>query len=238
MDQTPVAQSVNQSVNQSFGVPPRHSTPIRNQTQNQSQMRNLQTPPQQSNIRVPLVTLTPASANAYNSQQERLQANPSYEMSADPNLNSMNELQNTGTTSNRTPFVMQSHLDQALNVPVYPNQTMAAHRRQLTFNTNLPGQVIINRTLPTQPTHPDRTMPVYSNNPNLTMPVDVDLGVTLPGLQATFNRTRTTQGVLNRTLPGPNPSNIGVTQPVTSQPSYTLLRPGAVKPRWKRNSRQ
>lgn len=224
------------AIEQSFGVPPQHSTPLKNQQKAISQgftRTKMKNPPPQSNFKIPLVKVTPPS-NPYNSIDEQQFQDQGYQMSRDQNFNALHY---SGVSQNKT-------------LCANPNQT---------YNTNLkvPGQIInrtmpanrsnLNQTLPVQTQHRDRTMPAQSNNlnltmpvhsynPNLTIPVDVDLGVTLPGLQPSFNRTMITQGNLNRTLPGPNRSNM--TPSVTNKPSYTMLRPGAKKPRWKRNDRQ
>lgn len=212
-NQGAIGQNNNQSVSQSFGNPPTHSTPIRNQSRNEAHNT---TPTGQV---IPQVTVTPG----------------------------------TGRGRNAPSNVVRSHLDQALNQPQNRNQQGRFNQSlpekgtkvpqgspnlslpENTYNPNLtvPGQAIPNRTLPAQVT-----------NANLTRPYDADLGVTLPGQQASFNRTMATQGNLNRTLPVHNVSNHFVAQqapiaamPVTNQPSYTLLRPGGLRPRWRRNPR-
>lgn len=224
INQGAIGQNNNQSASQSFGNPATHSTPIRNQTRNEA--HNI-TPTGQV---IPQVTVSPATANLYNSQ-----------IDMQPN-NGRNAQSNA----------VQSHLDQALNNPQNRNQQGRLNQSvpdkgtkapqgsnnislpTMTYNPNLtvPGQAIPNRTLPAQVT-----------DANLTRPYNADLGVTLPGVQASFNRTMTTQGNLNRTMPGPDTSNPHVPQhippaaPITNQPSYTLLRPGGLRPRWRRNLR-
>lgn len=230
------------TIEQSF-VPPEHSTPLRNQALNQAitgtQMSNLPPP---SNIRIPFVTVT-SSTNPNSLDEQQLQSNQAYQMSAN-----QYQLQSSEMTPNRTQRIPNHTYNTNLVVPgQIVNRTMPA--QILNLNKTLPAQTAhydrtmpahsnnLNVTMPARAQY-DRTMPAQSNNLNKTMPVDVDLGVTIPGLQPSFNRTITTQGNLNRTLPGPNRSNTGIAQPVTNQPSYTMLRPGAMKPRWKRNDRQ
>ncbi|CAO1399802.1 unnamed protein product [Diamesa hyperborea] len=210
------------SIEQSFGVPPKHSTPVKSKAISQGSTRTeMRNQTQHSNFNVPFVTVTPPP-NPYNSvAEQQFQSNKTYQMSAE---------------QNRTQFVPNQTYNTNLKVPgQIINRTMPAQRGNL--NQTLPVQSQYpDRTMPVHSTSLNRTMPVQSHNPSLTIPVDVDLGVTLPGLQPSLNRTYIAQGNLNRTLPGPNRSKMAT--PVTNQPSYTILRPGTKKPRWRRNDRQ